>query len=70
VRTPERYIAAVEAHVDGSGSETLEPAPRAEEACALALRTRRAAPSAAAAGPVDELAAVGIRAAGSATGWC
>ena len=44
------------------GSEQLEPAPRAEEACALALRTRRGSPVA----PrprrrvVDELAAAGF----------
>ena len=59
VRTPDRYIAAVEAGSSPeAGDETLEPAARAEEAFALALRTRRGArtqPSAA--GVVDELAA-------------
>ena len=62
VRTPERYIAAIEAGISAvAGSEQLEPAPRAEEACALALRTRRGAPVAPAAGPVvEELAAAGF----------
>jgi len=44
VRTPERYIAAVEAGTSAvAGSETLDPATRAEEAFALALRTRAGA---------------------------
>ena len=62
VRTPERYIEAVEAGVPApAGSERLEPAPRAEEACALALRTRRGAAVAEAAAPVvDELVAAGF----------
>ncbi len=42
VRTPDRYIAAIEAGSSTeAGSETLDPLPRAEEACVLALRTRR-----------------------------
>ena len=62
VRTPERYIAAVRAGVCAeAGSEQLDPAPRAEEACALALRTRGGAPIAAAAsGVVAELAESGF----------
>jgi putative oxygen-independent coproporphyrinogen III oxidase len=41
VRTPERYIARIEAGGDArAGSERLEPDARAEEAFALALRTR------------------------------
>ncbi len=40
VRTPERYIAAVEAGVPAvAGSEVLDPETRSEEAFALALRT-------------------------------
>ena len=40
VRTPERYIAAIEAGTSAvAGSEQLEPTPRAEEACALRART-------------------------------
>ena len=62
VRTPDRYIAAVEAGTSTeAGSEILDPTPRAEEACALALRTRRGATVAAAArATVDELAAGGF----------
>jgi oxygen-independent coproporphyrinogen-3 oxidase len=62
VRTPDRYIAAVEAGISTeAGSETLDPAPRAEEACVLALRTRRgAAVGPAAAATVDELASGGF----------
>jgi oxygen-independent coproporphyrinogen-3 oxidase len=62
VRTPERYIAAVRAGASAeAGSERLEPVPRAEEACALALRTRSgAAIGPAAAGVVDELAGAGF----------
>jgi putative oxygen-independent coproporphyrinogen III oxidase len=62
VRTPERYIAAIEAGTSAvAGSEQLEPTPRAEEACALALRTRQGTPVAAAAAPVvEELAAAGF----------
>ena len=62
VRTPERYIAAIEAGTSAeAGSEQLEPAPRAEEACALALRTRHGAPVAEAATPVvEELATAGF----------
>jgi oxygen-independent coproporphyrinogen-3 oxidase len=57
VRTPDRYIAAIEAGTSAeAGSEILEPAPRAEEACVLALRTRSGvAVEAAAADAVDEL---------------
>ena len=41
VRTPDRYIAAIESGASAeAGSETLDPGPRAEEACVLALRTR------------------------------
>jgi oxygen-independent coproporphyrinogen-3 oxidase len=44
VRTPERYVAAVErGETAEAGSETLDPATRAEEAFALALRTRAGA---------------------------
>ena len=44
-----------------AGSEQLDPAPRAEEACALALRTRAGSPIDAAAAPVvAELAASGF----------
>jgi oxygen-independent coproporphyrinogen-3 oxidase len=62
VRTPERYIAAVRAAVSAeAGDERLEPVPRAEEACALALRTRAGSPVADAAAPVvDELAESGF----------
>src|SRR3954454_3782903 len=39
-RTPQLYIAAVAEGVpEPAGSQRLEPAPRAEEACVLALRT-------------------------------
>jgi oxygen-independent coproporphyrinogen-3 oxidase len=62
VRTPERYIAAVRAgDSTEAGSEQLDPEPRAEEACALALRTRAGAPIGdAAADVVAELAASGF----------
>jgi coproporphyrinogen III oxidase-like Fe-S oxidoreductase len=41
VRTPERYIAAINAHASPeAGSETLDADRRAEEGFALALRTR------------------------------
>jgi putative oxygen-independent coproporphyrinogen III oxidase len=62
VRTPDRYIAAVEAGASTeAGSEMLDPTPRAEEACALALRTRRGATvSPAAVATVDDLAAGGF----------
>ncbi len=62
VRTPERYIAAVESGTPTeAGAEELEPGPRAEEACALALRTRTGSPVAdEAAGVVAELAAAGF----------
>ena len=62
VRTPERYIAAIEAGTSAvAGSEQLDPVPRAEEACALALRTRRGAPVAAGADRVvEELASAGF----------
>jgi oxygen-independent coproporphyrinogen-3 oxidase len=62
VRTPDRYIAAIEAGITAvAGSESLDPAPRAEEACALALRTRRGVTvGRAAAETVDELAAGGF----------
>jgi putative oxygen-independent coproporphyrinogen III oxidase len=59
VRTPERYVAAVEAGASArAGDEQLDEATRAEEAFALALRTRRGAVASAAANPVvAELAA-------------
>jgi oxygen-independent coproporphyrinogen-3 oxidase len=62
VRTPERYIAAVRAGASAeAGSERLERAPREEEACALALRTRAGAPvTDAGAGVVAELAESGF----------
>jgi oxygen-independent coproporphyrinogen-3 oxidase len=62
VRTPERYVAAVRAGESAvAGSEQLDPVPRAEEACALALRTRAGSPVAdAAGGVVDELAESGF----------
>jgi putative oxygen-independent coproporphyrinogen III oxidase len=62
VRTPDRYIAAIEAGLPTeAGSETLDAAPRAEEACVLALRTRRGAVvEPAAAEIVDELASGGF----------
>jgi len=62
VRTPERYIAAVRAgDSTEAGSEHLDPAPRAEEACALALRTRAGATiGEAAAAVVTELAESGF----------
>jgi len=64
VRTPERYIEAIQtsdlATVE-SGSETLDPAARAEEAFALAIRLRAGAPIAsAAAGTARELAEAGF----------
>jgi oxygen-independent coproporphyrinogen-3 oxidase len=44
VRTPERYIAAIESGATArAGDEQLDDATRAEEAFALALRTRRGA---------------------------
>ncbi len=62
VRTPERYIAAIESGSSPeAGCESLEPTPRAEEECALALRTRRGArigPSASE--TAGELAAAGF----------
>jgi putative oxygen-independent coproporphyrinogen III oxidase len=62
VRTPERYIAAIAAGASAvAGEERLEPGPRAEEACVLALRTRHGAPvDEGAAAVVDELAAAGF----------
>ncbi|MDQ1510067.1 MAG: hypothetical protein QOG50_1911 [Actinomycetota bacterium] len=62
VRTPDRYIAAVnEGASTEAGSETLDATPRAEEACALALRTRvGASVGTDAAATVDELARGGF----------
>ncbi len=62
VRTPERYIAAIDARTSAeAGAERLAPVSRAEEACALALRTRFGAPVAReAASVVEELAAAGF----------
>ncbi len=60
VRTPDRYIAAIAGGTSPeAGSETLPPERRAEEAFALALRTRagvRIAPSE----TVDELVTLGL----------
>ena len=54
VRTPERYIAAVErGESPEAGSETLDAATRAEEALTLALRTRSGVRTARDAGLVD-----------------
>jgi putative oxygen-independent coproporphyrinogen III oxidase len=62
VRTPERYIAAITSGASaGAGSEVLDAETRAEEAFALALRTRAGAvPGARAATVVDELAEEGL----------
>ena len=63
VRTPERYIAAVEAGVSAvAGSEVLDPETRAEEAFALALRTSAGCAGAPAArlAVVDDLAEQGL----------
>jgi oxygen-independent coproporphyrinogen-3 oxidase len=62
VRTPERYVDAIGAGRDPrAGAERLEPAARAEEAFALALRTRTgAAVSPAAAAEVDDLRRAGL----------
>jgi oxygen-independent coproporphyrinogen-3 oxidase len=62
VRTPERYIAAIE-HGESpeAGAETLDVDSRREEALTLALRTRAGAPSAAfAPAALDELVAAGL----------
>jgi oxygen-independent coproporphyrinogen-3 oxidase len=61
-RTPERYIAAVRAGAPAeAGAEQLDAVPRAEEACALALRTRAGARVAApAAGVVADLVESGF----------
>jgi len=62
VRTPERYIAAVDAGTSAvAGSETLDPATHAEETFSLALRTRAGAVAHPRAAPtVRELAARGL----------
>jgi oxygen-independent coproporphyrinogen-3 oxidase len=62
VRTPERYTDAVrDGRAPEAGSESLDDATRAEEAFALALRTRRGAPVAPAAHQtVAELDAAGL----------
>jgi oxygen-independent coproporphyrinogen-3 oxidase len=53
VRTPERYIAAIESGASAqTGDERLDDATRAEEAFSLALRTRRGALAAASADAV------------------
>jgi putative oxygen-independent coproporphyrinogen III oxidase len=53
VRTPERYVAAVESGATArAGDEELDDATRGEEAFALALRTRRGARASANASPV------------------
>ena len=62
MRTPERYIARIRAGAEPeAGREHLDPVARAEEALALALRTRTgvAVPPGAAA-EVDGLAAEGL----------
>jgi putative oxygen-independent coproporphyrinogen III oxidase len=62
VRTPERYIAGIEAGIGvEAGAEQLEPGARAEEACVLGLRTRAGVPADRAAAPViDDLVASGF----------
>jgi putative oxygen-independent coproporphyrinogen III oxidase len=62
VRTPDRYIAAVEAGVPAvAGSEVLDPETRAEESFALALRTSAGVRAAAvAASVVADLAEQGL----------
>jgi oxygen-independent coproporphyrinogen-3 oxidase len=58
VRTPDRYSALVgEGASPEAGSETLDPARRADEAAMLALRTREGVPASAAA---DTLVADGL----------
>jgi oxygen-independent coproporphyrinogen-3 oxidase len=61
-RTPERYIARIEASAEpAAGDEVLDAGLRAEEAFALALRTRSGAVAARrAAGTVEELADGGL----------
>jgi oxygen-independent coproporphyrinogen-3 oxidase len=60
VRTPDRYIAAINAgDAPEAGSETLPPEGRAEEAFALALRTRGGA-VASPSGTVDQLVELGL----------
>jgi oxygen-independent coproporphyrinogen-3 oxidase len=55
VRTPERYVALVEAGSSPeAGGEDLPPAARAEEALVLALRTRAGVPATDGAGLVEE----------------
>jgi oxygen-independent coproporphyrinogen-3 oxidase len=68
VRTPERYVAAIESGASPeAGSERLDPAGRAEEAFGLALRTRAgAAPPAGAEAEVDHLVGAGLLARGGA----
>jgi oxygen-independent coproporphyrinogen-3 oxidase len=62
VRTPEKYIERVEAGRDGiSGSESLEPSQRLEEAFSLRLRTRAGVtPARAAESVVNELVSGGL----------
>lgn len=61
LRTPERYVAAVEVgESPEAGAEKLDPATRAEEALVLAIRTRAGAPVA----PGAEAAAADLAAAG------
>jgi oxygen-independent coproporphyrinogen-3 oxidase len=62
VRTPERYIAAIESGASAqAGAEQLDDATRAEEAFALALRTRGGAVArAAASSVVSDLDAQGL----------
>lgn len=62
VRTPERYIAAIDANRSPeAGSEDLDAATRAEEAFVLAIRTRTGAPVPAGAEAVaHQLAAAGL----------
>src|SRR5262249_37268903 len=61
-RTPERYMARIESgHDPAAGDEVLEPALRAEEAFALAQRTRSGVATApGAAHAVEELADGGL----------
>jgi putative oxygen-independent coproporphyrinogen III oxidase len=62
IRTPDRYIEAVQSGTTAvAGDERLEPAARAVEAFALALRTRAGVGAAdAPAAAIDDLAAVGL----------
>jgi oxygen-independent coproporphyrinogen-3 oxidase len=68
VRTPERYVAAIESGASPeAGAERLDAAGRAEEAFGLALRTRAGAvPPPGAQGEVDHLVGAGLLTRGGA----